>query len=303
MALPTRMTRASKIAVVLMGVAVVTHLLTTYVEDTTTGPPLTPIAPATTPVITVTWQPIGVSFILSFDTQGNFKIEGSAIRPTPWGIFGVHFGQSVPVAGASAVPPGASPPPTAVPTSIPGQPGFVPPEPRPRGGFVLTLRDFRRPPDEVHRVFLLQSGDDDPIDIVMDSRSTVRVSDHHVFIDVTNVRCLSVSKAVAPDQNKWTRCVSYNATEGWLENHQYAEMWSGPPTQAGVISFGTTSKKHCSFLRVRPEQDGRILVLNPYTDDVFWIDAWAVGPVKGPPPRIETPNPPDQNCEYAIHDR
>lgn len=88
----------------------------------------------------------------------------------------------------------------------------------------------------------------------------------------------------------------------WVKNHRLTEMWSGPPDQAGVVSFGTTSSQFCSFQVVRPQDGPRLYVLNPYSKNYFWIDADAVGPVPNPPQRGTGPKPPDQNCAEQLYD-
>jgi hypothetical protein len=88
----------------------------------------------------------------------------------------------------------------------------------------------------------------------------------------------------------------------WVKNHRPAEMWSGPPGQPGVISFGTTSAQFCSFQVMEPQTSDRLHVLNPYSRDYFWIDADAVGPVSEPPQRVAGPKPADQNCAEQIYE-
>src|SRR5215207_8592552 len=82
----------------------------------------------------------------------------------------------------------------------------------------------------------------------------------------------------------------------WVKNHRLAEMWSGPAGQTGVVSFGTTSRQFCAFQVTRPQEGGRLYVLNPYSRDYFWIDADAVGPVAEAPARATGPKPAAQNC-------
>ena len=91
-------------------------------------------------------------------------------------------------------------------------------------------------------------------------------------------------------------------TPYWVKNHRPTEMWSGPPGQAGVVSFGTTSSQFCSFQVVEPQRSARLYVLNPYSRDYFWIDADAVGPVSEQPQRAAGPKPPDQNCAEQVYD-
>jgi len=91
-------------------------------------------------------------------------------------------------------------------------------------------------------------------------------------------------------------------TAFWVKNFKVTDMWSGPAGQPGVISFGVTSQQFCSFQVVRPQDDSRLYVLNPYSHDYFWIDADAVGPVPDAPPRASGPKPPDQNCTDQLYD-
>ena len=88
----------------------------------------------------------------------------------------------------------------------------------------------------------------------------------------------------------------------WVKNFRPTEMWSGPPGQAGVVSFGTTSAQFCSFQVMEPQSSSRLHVLNPYSKNFFWIDADSVGPVQQPPQQLPGPKPPDQNCAEAIYD-
>jgi hypothetical protein len=88
----------------------------------------------------------------------------------------------------------------------------------------------------------------------------------------------------------------------WVKNYRQTEMWSGPQGQAGVISFGITSRQFCAFQVVKPQEGGRLYVLNPYSKDFFWIDADAVGPVAEAPPHATGPKPPDQNCTDQLYD-
>jgi hypothetical protein len=89
--------------------------------------------------------------------------------------------------------------------------------------------------------------------------------------------------------------------EQWVKNHRLADMWSGPASDRGAISFGRTSSTFCSFRVDRTEDDARIFVYNPYSEGRFWIEADAVGPVQTPE-RRRGPKPPDQNCADAIYD-
>jgi hypothetical protein len=91
-------------------------------------------------------------------------------------------------------------------------------------------------------------------------------------------------------------------TAFWVKNFRETEMWSGPTEGSGVVSFGMTSQQFCSFLVSQPEENGRLYVLNPYSQNYFWIDADAVGPV-GEPEHKAGPKPPDQNCDGAIYDQ
>ena len=90
--------------------------------------------------------------------------------------------------------------------------------------------------------------------------------------------------------------------EVWLKNHRVAEMWSGPVSGPGVISFGQTSSQFCVFRLERPDTGGsRLYVYNPHNDGRFWIDADAVGPVE-PPRHSPGFKPLDVNCTEIIFD-
>ncbi len=86
----------------------------------------------------------------------------------------------------------------------------------------------------------------------------------------------------------------------WVQNHRLTELWSGPAGSPGVRSFGTTSTRFCVFLVVRPQDNARLYVLNPYTGNYLWIDAEAVGPVTAAERRAE-PKPADQTCADALY--
>jgi hypothetical protein len=88
----------------------------------------------------------------------------------------------------------------------------------------------------------------------------------------------------------------------WVKNFRQTEMWSGPAGQAGVISFGVTSRQFCAFQVERPQEGSRLYVLNPYSNDYFWIDADAVGPVSEEPAKATGPKPADQNCTDVLYD-
>ena len=91
-------------------------------------------------------------------------------------------------------------------------------------------------------------------------------------------------------------------TAYWVRNHRQTEMWSGPGGQGGVISFGMTSNQFCAFQVMRPQEGGRLYVLNPYSKDYLWIDADAVGPVAEAPTKATGPKPGDQNCTDQLFD-
>jgi hypothetical protein len=86
----------------------------------------------------------------------------------------------------------------------------------------------------------------------------------------------------------------------WVQNHRITEMWNGPSSQPGTVSFGATSGQFCSFLVVLPPQGDRLYVFNPYSQNYLWIDATDVGPV-GPPEQRPEPRPTDVNCTHNVY--
>ena len=106
----------------------------------------------------------------------------------------------------------------------------------------------------------------------------------------------TIPAAVAPPAAQPTP----SFTTFWVKNHRLTEMWSGPTDGPGVVNFGTTSQQFCSFQVVLPPDGPRLYVFNPHSQNYFWIDANAVGPV-GPPERRAGPVPAQQNCAEAIH--
>jgi hypothetical protein len=86
----------------------------------------------------------------------------------------------------------------------------------------------------------------------------------------------------------------------WVQNHRVTEMWSGSSRQPDTVSFGATSGQFCSFLVVQPPEGERLYVLNPYSQNYFWIDAADVGPV-GPPEQSPDARPTDVNCTREIY--
>jgi hypothetical protein len=89
-------------------------------------------------------------------------------------------------------------------------------------------------------------------------------------------------------------------TPFWVKNHRLTEMWSGPTDGAGIVSFGTTSQQFCSFQVTLPPDGPRLYVFNPLSQNFFWIDADAVGPVGAPEQRAD-PAPVGQNCAEAVY--
>lgn len=77
-------------------------------------------------------------------------------------------------------------------------------------------------------------------------------------------------------------------------------MWNGPRAQADVISFSDTSEKNCVF-QERDRQGNRLYVFNPYTENYFWIDEFAVSEISMPETRSRRTGPPDRNCSDAIY--
>lgn len=90
------------------------------------------------------------------------------------------------------------------------------------------------------------------------------------------------------------------AYEGkWFANHRTTAMWNGPRGQADVISFSDTSDKLCVF-QERDRRGNSLYVFNPYSENYFWIDEFAVNEVPMPETRPGRTRPPDQNCANAI---
>jgi hypothetical protein len=84
----------------------------------------------------------------------------------------------------------------------------------------------------------------------------------------------------------------------WVRNHEITDMWSGPEGQASAMSFGKTSAQFCAFLVVRPQDNARLYVLNPYSNDYMWIDQHSVGPADAPESKPGQ-RARDQNCSSA----
>jgi hypothetical protein len=91
-------------------------------------------------------------------------------------------------------------------------------------------------------------------------------------------------------------------TSYWVRNHRRTQMWSGRAGPPGVVSFGVTSAQFCIFEVVRPQDNSRLYVLNPYDQNYFWIDATDVGPVGEPPAKKPGPKPAGQNCADALYE-
>lgn len=87
----------------------------------------------------------------------------------------------------------------------------------------------------------------------------------------------------------------------WVRNHRLTELWSGPTGTPGVVSFGATSQRWCAFQVVRPRNNPRVYVYNPYTRNYAWVDALALGPV-APPEHRAGPAPSGQSCAEAVYD-
>jgi hypothetical protein len=87
----------------------------------------------------------------------------------------------------------------------------------------------------------------------------------------------------------------------WLRNHQQADMWSGPADEPSAVSFGKISSQFCVF-EEREARGDRLYVFNPYTQNYFWIERAAVGPVDSPEIRPRSAKPADQNCADAVFD-
>ncbi|MGI5835516.1 MAG: L,D-transpeptidase [Chloroflexota bacterium] len=74
----------------------------------------------------------------------------------------------------------------------------------------------------------------------------------------------------------------------WVQNHQETELWSGP--DANAVSFGRVPQ-WSYFQAIGPQQDSRLYVWNPQTNNYAFIDAAAVGPSGAPPTATPTPPP------------
>ena len=68
-------------------------------------------------------------------------------------------------------------------------------------------------------------------------------------------------------------------TQAWVATHSPTDVWSGPNPDA--ISFGA-ARVGAPFRILAPQHGSRILIYNPLTDNVGWIDALAVGPIPAP---------------------
>lgn len=109
----------------------------------------------------------------------------------------------------------------------------------------------------------------------------------------------TVAPTAVPSPSPAAKPAAPAFTPFWIKNHRLTEMWSGPAGQPGAVSFGTTSQQFCSFQVVQPQDNARLYVLNPYTNNYFWIDEDAIGRVD-PPERRSGPKPENQNCADAI---
>jgi hypothetical protein len=91
----------------------------------------------------------------------------------------------------------------------------------------------------------------------------------------------------------------------WVKNHRKTGMWSasGDPGDDGkpAVKFGETSTQFCSLLVMLAQERGRLYVFNPYSNDYFWVDVDAVGPVSQPPERRAEGKPSGQNCAEAVY--
>jgi len=85
----------------------------------------------------------------------------------------------------------------------------------------------------------------------------------------------------------------------WFANHRATPMWSGPRSQADATSFSDTSDRLCVF-QERDRQGNRLYVFNPYSENYFWIDEFAVSEIPTPETRPRLTRPPGQNCANAI---
>jgi len=65
----------------------------------------------------------------------------------------------------------------------------------------------------------------------------------------------------------------------WVATHSPTDVWAGP--EADADSFGA-ARVGFPFKVLAPQQGSRLLVYNPLTDNIGWIDASAVGPIPAP---------------------
>jgi uncharacterized membrane protein len=85
--------------------------------------------------------------------------------------------------------------------------------------------------------------------------------------------------------------------EYWVRNYLVTSLWSAPTEGPEVEQFGETGGQFCAFLVVRPQVGARLFVFNPVSQNYFWIDAAAVGPVGAPPQSTDQTD--DDNCASA----
>ena len=87
----------------------------------------------------------------------------------------------------------------------------------------------------------------------------------------------------------------------WIRNHRVTSLWDGPSTAAGSTALAETSSQWCAFLVVRPADDERLQVFDPYSGGHRWIRSFDIGPV-GPPTRRPGPKPPGLTCAEDVYE-
>ncbi len=88
-------------------------------------------------------------------------------------------------------------------------------------------------------------------------------------------------EAPEPALAQGTASASTGDTQAWVATYSPTDVWSGPDPDA--VSFGP-ARVGAPYRILAPQQGSRILIYNPLTDNVGWIDALAAGPIPAPNP-------------------